>query len=57
MIEIAHPDDRRQLVEQAKARKILYPDQIFMEASAHLYPTELNSDHTFKREPRSDSGP
>jgi GNAT superfamily N-acetyltransferase len=49
IIEIAHPDDRRQLVEQAKAQKILYPDQIFIEESAHLYPVEINSQHTFKQ--------
>jgi RimJ/RimL family protein N-acetyltransferase len=49
IIEIAHPDDRRQLVEQAKARKILYPDQIFIQESAHLYPAEINSKHTFKQ--------
>jgi GNAT superfamily N-acetyltransferase len=48
IIEIAHPDDRRQLVERAKAQKILYPDQIFIEKSAHLYPAEINSQHTFK---------
>ena len=49
IIEIAHPDDRRQLVEQAKANKILYPDQIFIEKSAHLYPVEISSQHTFKQ--------
>ena len=49
IIEIAHPDDRRQLVEQAKDRKILYPDQIFIQESAHLYPAEINSKHTFKQ--------
>jgi len=49
MIEIAHPDDRRQLVDQAKAQKILYPDQIFIEASAHLYPAEVGAQHLFKQ--------
>lgn len=49
IIEIAHPADRRLLVEQAKAQKILYPDQIFIEESAHLYPAEINSQHTFKQ--------
>ncbi|MEJ2169224.1 MAG: GNAT family N-acetyltransferase [Desulfobacterales bacterium] len=48
IIEIAHPDDRRALVEQAKDANILYPDQIFLEASAHLYPSEINTRHTFK---------
>jgi len=50
IIEIAHPADRRELVEQAKAAKILYSDQIFLEASAHLYPSEINTRHTFKQE-------
>ncbi len=49
IIEIAHPDDRRQLVEQAKTQKILYPDQIFIEKSAHLYPAEIHSRQTFKQ--------
>ena len=48
LIEIAHPDDRRELVESAKARRIIYPDQIFLEASAHLYPAEISSQQTFK---------
>jgi acyl-CoA hydrolase/GNAT superfamily N-acetyltransferase len=48
LIEIAHPDDRKQLVEQAKAEKILYPDQIFLEGSTHLYPSEISTQHTFK---------
>jgi len=48
LIEIAHPDDRRELVEQAKATKILYPDQIFLAESAHLYPAEIQTQHAFK---------
>jgi acyl-CoA hydrolase len=48
LIEIAHPDDRRQLVESAKAQKIIYADQIFLEASAHLYPAEISSQQSFK---------
>ena len=48
LIEIAHPDDRKALVDQAKAEKILYADQIFLEASAHLYPSEISTQHTFK---------
>jgi len=49
MIEIAHPDDRRQLVDQAKAHKVLYPDQIFIEESARLYPAEISAQHLFKQ--------
>ncbi len=48
LIEIAHPDDRLKLVQQAKKEKILYPDQIFLAESAHLYPAEVNFQHTFK---------
>lgn len=48
MIEIAHPDDRPALIEQAKAANILYPDQIYIAESAHLYPAEISTRHTFK---------
>jgi len=48
LIEIAHPDDRAELVDAAKKEKILYPDQIFIKESAHLYPAEINLQHTFK---------
>jgi acyl-CoA hydrolase/GNAT superfamily N-acetyltransferase len=47
IIEIAHPDDRPALVEQAKAGHILYPDQIFLKESAHLYPADIAETHTF----------
>ena len=50
LIEIAHPDDRANLVELAKEEKIIYPDQIFLQESAHLYPAEINNRHTFKGE-------
>ncbi len=48
LIDIAHPDDRAGLVEAAKAEKILYPDQIYLAASAHRYPSEIAVEHTFK---------
>ena len=48
LIEVAHPDDRPELVRQAKEAHILYPDQIFLEESAHLYPSEISEEHTFK---------
>jgi len=50
LIEIAHPDDRPDLVEAAKAEKILYTDQIFLAESAHLYPSEISERHTFKND-------
>jgi acyl-CoA hydrolase/GNAT superfamily N-acetyltransferase len=48
LIEIAHPDDRSKLIAQAKEEKIIYPDQIFLEHSAHLYPADISSQHSFK---------
>jgi acyl-CoA hydrolase/GNAT superfamily N-acetyltransferase len=50
LIDIAHPDDRETLIEEAKQLKILYKDQIFLKASAHLYPSEIASQHTFNRD-------
>jgi acyl-CoA hydrolase/GNAT superfamily N-acetyltransferase len=47
LIEIAHPDDRPHLVEQAKAANILYPDQIYLSESAHLYPEHVAMNHAF----------
>ncbi len=43
LIDIAHPDDRYRLVEEAKAQKILYSDQIFLATSGHLYPYQIRS--------------
>ena len=48
LIDIAHPDDRPMLIEQAKMHKIIYPDQIFIAESAHLYPADIYESHTFK---------
>ena len=48
LIDIAHPDDREQLVDQAKAKKILYADQIYLAESARLYPDDIDVTHTFK---------
>lgn len=48
LIEIAHPEDRAKLIEEAKAQKIIYGDQIFIEENAHLYPLEAKCKHTFK---------
>ncbi len=47
LIEIAHPDDRKMLIEEAKSAKILYQDQIFLE-NASLYPTEITTKKEFK---------
>jgi acyl-CoA hydrolase/GNAT superfamily N-acetyltransferase len=48
LIDIAHPDDRQDLVKQAKEKKILFADQIFLSKSAHLYPMEIATEHIFQ---------
>ena len=47
LIDIAHPDDRPKLVEEARNKRIIYSDQIYIKGSAHLYPSEINTKHTF----------
>ncbi|MBU2489938.1 MAG: GNAT family N-acetyltransferase [Proteobacteria bacterium] len=41
LIDIAHPDDRAELVRQAKESNILYHDQIYLAEAGRLYPSEL----------------
>lgn len=48
LVEIAHPEDRAGLIEKAKAMNMIYKDQIFMAESAHLYPADIATRHTFK---------
>jgi RimJ/RimL family protein N-acetyltransferase len=48
LIDIAHPDDRPDLVEKAKEQRIIYQDQIFLPESAHLYPDEVATKQVFK---------
>jgi acyl-CoA hydrolase/RimJ/RimL family protein N-acetyltransferase len=50
LIEIAHPDDRAELLDQAKAAKIIYQDQIFLPESAHLYPSNIAISHIFEKD-------
>ena len=50
LIEIAHPDDRPGLVAKAKKANIIYPDQIFLADSAHLYPSEISERRIFKND-------
>ncbi len=50
MIEIAHPKDRSELFHQARQKNILYPDQIFLTESLHLYPREIDDQQTFKND-------
>lgn len=48
LVEIAHPDNRAELVDQAKQARLLYPDQIFMDASTWQYPGHITETCTFK---------
>jgi len=48
LIEIAHPEDRKMLFEQAKAARILYQDQIFLDGNAYLYPSEITAKYPLK---------
>jgi acyl-CoA hydrolase/GNAT superfamily N-acetyltransferase len=48
IIDIAHPDDRAELVSLAKKAHILYPEQKYLSESGRLYPEELAFTHTFK---------
>jgi acyl-CoA hydrolase/ribosomal protein S18 acetylase RimI-like enzyme len=48
LIDIAHPDDRAELVRMAKEAKILYADQIYLAESGHLYPEKITCTHAFK---------
>lgn len=48
LIDIAHPDDREKLVEQAKEKNLLFGDQIFLSGSAQLYPMDIATEHRFK---------
>ena len=46
LIDIAHPQDRANLVQKAKEHKILYQDQIFLAESARLYPADIAETYT-----------
>lgn len=48
IIDIAHPDDREDLIQQARERKIIYPNQIFVSRSAHFFPAHIFYTKTFK---------
>ena len=48
LIDIAHPDDRIELVRKAKSVNLLYPDQIYLDESGHLYPDKIACTRTFK---------
>ena len=48
LIDIAHPDDRAELVRQAKEAKLIYADQIYCPESGSLYPSKVICSHEFK---------
>lgn len=48
LIDIAHPDDRPELIRQAKAANILYADQIYITESGHLYPDTITCTYTLR---------
>lgn len=48
IIDIAHPDDRETLVAQAREKQLIYANQIYISESAHLYPSHITCEHTFK---------
>ncbi|HUN53585.1 MAG TPA: GNAT family N-acetyltransferase [Smithella sp.] len=48
LIDIAHPEDRAELVRQAKEEKLLYADQIYYPEAGSLYPSKICCFHEFK---------
>ena len=48
LIDIAHPDDRQRLVEEARQRGLLFKDQIFISDSARFYPLSMATEQIFK---------
>lgn len=48
LIDIAHPDDRQSLMEEAKALNVINTDQIFLPECAARFPAEIGERHTFK---------
>ncbi len=48
LIDIAHPDDRAELVRLAKEAHLLHPSQVYIVESGRLYPDHLTHTKTFK---------
>ena len=48
LIDIAHPDDRAELVNLAKKSHILYADQVYLAESGRLYPEDVKATHFLK---------
>ncbi len=47
LIDIAHPDDRAELVQMAREARIIYADQIYLQDSGHFYPEKIATTHKF----------
>jgi RimJ/RimL family protein N-acetyltransferase len=47
LIDIAHPNDRAELVRMAKEARIIYADQIYLQDASHFYPEKIAAKHTF----------
>lgn len=47
LIDVAHPDDRDELVKAAKKERLIYQDQIFLPDAGHFYPADLTEEHKF----------
>jgi GNAT superfamily N-acetyltransferase len=47
LIDIAHPDHRAGLIDEAKKANILYADQMYLSDSGSLYPDTIANAHTF----------
>jgi acyl-CoA hydrolase/ribosomal protein S18 acetylase RimI-like enzyme len=48
LIDVAHPNDRAELINDAKRANILYSDQIYLDQRGRHYPVHINEVHTFK---------
>jgi acyl-CoA hydrolase len=47
LIDIAHPEDRLHLVQEAKAANLIYQDQIYLENTGKLYPAQISTQEVF----------
>jgi hypothetical protein len=50
LIDIAHPDDRMELVRLAKEKRLLYPEQDYLSETGHFYPEELATECVFGKD-------
>ncbi len=48
LIDVAHPDDRADLVRMAREARILYTDQIYFSEAGHRFPDNIVATHTFR---------